>query len=262
MLRVAEKQKVRIQSVDRILDIIEEVSKEKHGLSISEIAKRLDLQVSTTYNLIGTLKTRDYIHQDPETKRYFLGVKILSLKNIYVENIEIKSTALPLLEELHEEIPETIHLSICQGDHMVPIARLDSKYSVRVDTVYPGNKGPLYCTATGRALLFQMSDQELTSLLNEIDIVSYTDHTLTNIDAIKEEIEKSKKRGYSQDMMEHQDDVYCIGAPIYNYDNKIIASISISVPSIRFSPFEKERLIENVTRTADKISARVGYEKS
>lgn len=244
-----------------MLDILEEIAQEKNGITVSEIAKRLNLQISTTYNLLNTLKMRDYVYQDIETKKYFIGVKIMSLKNTYTNNLDIQKVAAPYLDELHKEIAETIHLSIRVGSHVVPVHRLEAKHAIRVDSEYVGNKGPLYCTATGRALLLSLPESELDCFLNRIDILPFTEHTITDIEKIKEELANSKARGYTRDFMEYQQGVFCIGAPIYNYNSDVISSISVSVPSLRFSPHEQERITNNVIKTAQKISQQLGYQQ-
>jgi len=253
-----KKNKVRIQSVDRILDILEELSSEKNGLTISELAKRVDLQVSTTYNLVNTLRTRDYIYQNEETKKYFIGLRILALKNSFLDHLDIRSIAIPHLEKFHAELPETIHLSIRKDLHVIPIFRLESTHAIKVDSAYVGNESPIYCTATGRALLSNYNEAELDKLLSRIELKALTEHTITDKQALVKEIMDIKHRGYSRDRMEFQPNVYCIGAPLLNHESKVVASFSVSMPSIRYSQKDEERIAAFVTHYAHAISDDLG----
>lgn len=254
-----KKNGVRIQSVDRILDILEELSRSKHGITISDLARNLNLQVSTTYNLVNTLRTRDYVYQDPESKKYYIGPKVLALKNFYSDNLDIRDKVVPFIERLHREIPETVHLSIKSGTSVVPVYRLESTHTIKVDSAYVGNRGPIYCTATGRALLCGYKDEELRNLLSTLELKPYTEHTITDKDALIEEIKKSKERGYTLDNMEFQPNVHCIGAPLLNHEGEVVAAISVSTPSFRFTPEEKERIKSLVVQYAREISDELGY---
>lgn len=248
---------VRIQSVERILDIIECLSQASDGLKLTNISNQLDINISTCYNLIDTLKFRGYVYQEKDTKKYRLGIKIMSLQNAFLKGIDLQRLSHPILENLQYITSETVHLAILEDYHLQTVVKIESKHAIKV-SVY-NDKGPLYCTATGKALLCGMTESDLLEYLNQTQIEKYTPNTETDRQKIFKDIIASKERGYTLDNMEYQDSVYCVGAPIYNSKGQVEASVSISTPSIRWNEQRIEQLINRVQEATRKISTLLGY---
>ena len=137
------------------------------------------------------------------------------------------------------------------------IEKSDTVNSLRRYSII-GTRIPLYCTALGKSLIFEKSEKELKDLFQSIELKSFTDKTLNNVNELIENIQRAKVNGYSSDIEEHNMGVCCVGAPIYDYRNQITAAISISSKKEDFDEMDKDSLIEALVTSAKNISKRIG----
>src|ERR687889_356476 len=117
-----------IRSVDKVVDILELLSRESRGLALGELAKRLDLNASTAHHLLATLKARGLVAQDERTKVYRIGSRLVALVSQFLLGTDLYPAALSAVDELREVSGETSYLSILQnGEINVIIALTGSR---------------------------------------------------------------------------------------------------------------------------------------
>jgi DNA-binding IclR family transcriptional regulator len=124
---------------------------------------------------------------------------------------------------------------------------------------YVGKRAPLYCTALGKVLLAYLSTEERKKILGEKMLPRLTENTITDKGELKKELNKIKKQGFALDREENEKNIYCIAAPIRNYQGEVIAAISISSPIFRVDKNVQNNLNEALIETSKKISKRLGY---
>ena len=122
-----------------------------------------------------------------------------------------------------------------------------------------GRRAPAYCTGVGKVLLAYLPESELTAFLQTIKLERFTKNTITDPDLLKREIQLIRERGYSVDNEESTPGIRCVAAPILDASQHVIASISISGPSVRITDEKIPELADMVIETSQEISKALGY---
>lgn len=245
-----------VKSVVRAIKIIECFSQSEFELDLSEIVHKTKLPKATVHRILATLKNGGLVDQDPENRKYKLSLKLFELGSLVFGRLKLREVALPLIEELSKESGETVHLGILDKDEVISIEKVDSSFSLR-HSIYIGKRAPAYCTGVGKALLaFQPQDKIRSFFQNKRK--KYTANTITDADELEEELDRVRKEGFAVDNMEHEEGVRCVATSIRNYEGKVIASISISGPSIRITEEKIPQFALMVRKTAETISKKLG----
>lgn len=248
---------MKVQSLDRAFDILELLSREQHGLNLTEIGNRLELHKSTVYRILNALKNRGYIEKTARGS-YRLGMEFIELTSLYLNNLELKTEAQPVLRELSAATGNTSFLAIPQDNEIIYIDKMETHNSMRKYSII-GKRAPLYCTALGKSLLADKTADQIRLLYEEQTLEGYTARTITSIDSLVEEIAKTRERGWSIDNEEYENGIRCIGAPIHDYRREIIAAVSISGYVSSVAQGHADELAVHVVKAAEEISRRMGY---
>lgn len=259
-----EKEGKHVQSLERALNILEVMAREGAPISVTELAEKVNLKISTVHRLLATLSFRGYVDQSPEDNKYKLGLKLLEIGNSVLNHSDIRTITRPYLEELVEKCNETANLAILDETDVVYIDQVESKNLIIVRMLAQvGNRGPVHCTASGKVLLAFYPESKVDEIIEQIDMVKYTNETITDPKHLKKELQRIRQEGYALDWGEREEHVRCIAAPIFNYEGKIVASVSISGPSTRItSYYMKNELVDIITSTAADISKKMGYNRA
>ena len=221
-----------VKSLARAMRVLECFTVEQPELGISEIAKRLGMQKSTVFNILSTFQKTGYICQNPETNKYYLGVKILHLGYIVNHHMGLRDVFLPYLTKITEATHEVCYFGI-----------LDNNEVLYIESAYPssqqqtrnilGERAPLYCTGLGKAMLAFLPPDQIEEILSQ-EMTRYTPYTLCDRDAMRRHLEEIRLNGYAVDNMEHEFGVRCVAVPVFNAAGKAFAAVSVSGPSLRF----------------------------
>jgi len=248
---------MKVQSLDRAFDILELLSREQHGLNLTEIGNRLDLHKSTVYRLLQALKERGYIEKSAQGS-YRLGMEFIELSSLYLNNLELKTEAQPILRELSSLSANTAFLATLQENEVVYIDKMETHNSLRKYSII-GQRAPLYCTALGKSMLTGMAEEQIRKLYGGVELEAFTDRTITSVDGLVADIEKIRRRGWSVDDEEYEEGLRCIGAPIRDYRNEVIAAVSTSGYASVITRERVEEIAAYVLKAARDISQRMGY---
>jgi IclR family KDG regulon transcriptional repressor len=248
---------MKVQSLDRAFDILELLSREQHGLNLTEIGNRLDLHKSTVYRLLQALKERGYIDKSAQGS-YRLGMEFIELSSLYLNNLELKTEAQPILRELSSLSGNTAFLATLQESEVVYIDKMETHNSLRKYSII-GQRAPLYCTALGKSMLTGKTEEQIRSLYQERELQAFTERTIKSVDALVEEIETIRRRGWSLDDEEYEQGLRCIGAPIRDYRDEVIAAVSTSGYASVITRERVEEVAGYVVKAARDISRRMGY---
>lgn len=248
---------VIIQSVDRALQIIDFFTGPQAELGITEIAERMGLGKSTVYGLVNTLLKAGYLEQNPENKRYRLGLRLFELGSIVQSRMDVREIARPYLEALSQKFHMTVHMGIYRDWEMVYIDKVDSP-NTRIVYSQVGKRAPMYCTGIGKAVLANMSPADVRYILDSRPLEPLTVHTLTKPEEILEELERVRTNGYAVDNEEVELGLRCVAVPVYDYRKKPVAAVSISCAAAYLN---EAKILEAATalgETAKEISKRLG----
>ncbi len=250
--------KKRIQSIERIAEILDYLVDKPKGARLTTISKDLMLNKSTAFGLISTLEQLNYLEQDQETGKYVLGLKLFELGQASYARLDLVSVAKPHITRLSEKYEETVHVAVLSGTEVVYLDKVESSRSMRVSSQI-GGRQPVYCTALGKALAAYLSDKEIQELAQNTEFIRYTSTTITSPDQLVDELKRIKEQGYSIDNEESELGLYCVSAPVFNGEMKVIAAISIAGTVRRIKEEGGQKLINDIVETASIISANMGY---
>ena len=252
-----------VQSVDRALRIIEFLAENPTGAGITEISKSLGLSKGTVHRLISTLKERDFAYQSSNTELYRLSYKILYLYNCISNNIDMFKVSRPIIRKFADKVDATVHLATLdeKRSNIVYIDRIEPMNSQKpfVMSSRVGKKAPCYCTAAGKMLLSQYSDDEIRDIMKDEEYKTYTDKTIKNIDEFLEEIHKVRKQGYALDENEYDHGIICISIPIYNSNGKIDFAMSVTGLILYTKAEELINLKDQLDEVSRKVSNAINY---
>jgi DNA-binding IclR family transcriptional regulator len=246
-----------VNMVQKAFSIINVLS-EGMDLSLTEITQRLKLPKSTVHSLLETLKLEKVVEKDTNNGKYHLGVKLIELGNKAQLELDICKTALPFLRGLNTKFDETVHLTVLDNDEVLYVGCIESSRRLRTYSVL-GVRAPLYCTAVGKAILAFLPEEEISRIICDKPLKKITTNTLIDKDLLLKNLAQIRSRGYAIDDMEHEEHLRCIGAPIWNVQGEVFASLSISGPAVRNTYERIEAMASLVVTAGLEISKRLGY---
>ncbi|NWF69704.1 MAG: IclR family transcriptional regulator [Chloroflexi bacterium] len=257
-----EKQKeerYNIRVLDRAISILSLLS-DGRPRTLMEVSEGIDLSASTCFRMLSALASHNYIARDEASGQYSLGVACLELARSYQMSNHIRRVALPELEALRDETAETVHLAVLDRMEVLYLDKLPGLHAIGLMVSHVGGRVPSYCTGLGKALLAYTDTERVRQHFERTPLTRFTDTTLVQVDQLLAELQEIRRRGYALDRGEHEPDVRCVAAPIFDSQHKIAAAISIAGPSSRMEPLESnQERITRLLRAAQTISTQLGY---
>lgn len=238
------------------LTLIEALSNSDRPRGVTELATELGLTKSNVHRMLAALAARGYVKKDVEHGRYELTIRLWELGSGVIGRLNVKAVAFPFMQRLAEQARETVHLSILDGLGVVYIDKIDSPEPVRAYSTV-GGRAPAYCVATGKALLaFQPAKVIATIPFGQLK--AYTDRTITQRDALLQELERVRQNGYSVNRGEWRITVRGIAAPIFDANNAVVAAIGLSGPRERFNENKLREYARLIRNAGESISREMG----
>jgi len=249
-----------VPAVARALDVLELFIDGAESLSTPEIVARLGLPRTTGHELVSTLAARSYLVPLPGTpSRFRLGIRVFQLGSAYAARLDLVREGRAVVEQVAASCDETVHLAILDGTNVVYIAKADSTHAVRMVSAV-GRRLPAHCTAVGKMLLAGLSQAQLDARYQaDLPLVAMTPNSLASVAGLKRVLEEVRGRGLATDYCESNPDVACVAAPVYDHSGEMVAAMSISVPTIRWTPELRERWGRLVVEGAASLSAQLGH---
>jgi IclR family KDG regulon transcriptional repressor len=243
-------------AVERALIILKHVASSHEGLGVREIAKKFGYSPSVAQKILQALVAHDFVLQDSNSQVYQLGPAALQVGLSGLSGMEIRKVTKPFLQKLAEKSGETALLGVKTNEGVIYIEKSLSPNAIRMDPPI-GAFRPFNSTAIGKCMLAGKSDEEIEKLFKGNYFVKSTLHSLVDPEEIKKEIQIVREKGYALDREEYEEGAMCVGAPIKNFENHIIAAIAIAGPTTRMI-HNADKLIENVLNYAKQISMAFG----
>lgn len=246
------------QTLDRALSALMRIGESgRRGLTLAECSASLGYSKATAHRILRTLAARGFLRVDPERGLYTLGPTNLRLGMTFLEQLDIRTEALPLLRELGDRTGETVHLGVLDGCDVIYIEKIESTHAVRMFSRI-GHTMPAYSTGIGKAILAHLRPEELARALPE-KLERRTSATITVPEALVQHLAEIRRRGYSTDDVENEDGIRCVGAAVLDHSGRACAGISIAGPESRVTADRFPELGELVREAAMSVSQRMGY---
>ncbi len=251
----------QMQTLNRAIAVLDCFSQEQTELGVREISRMVNLSTSATGRLLSALKELGILSQNPETRAYSMGARVLSWAGVYNATLEVRNHAMPEIDNLRQSTRETISLYILEGSERVCIERQESPQGLRVVTRV-GRRLPLYAGSAGKVMLAFLPSDQQEAVLQAHPLEQLTSKTITDPDVLRRELKKANERGIAVSVGEWIEDAAGVAAPIFDQHGQVIAALSISGPAQRFTKENVRRYGEEVKSAAARISESLGYSRT
>jgi IclR family acetate operon transcriptional repressor len=247
-----------VPAVERAVLILQLLSQEPEGLTISQITKKTSISKSTVFTILTTLNLYGLVERMEETGRYQLGIGLFTLGSSVIERLDSRSRAYPILKRLAQQTQLTTHLGIIDKDEVIYIEKIEGQGPIKISSAI-GRRMGVHCTSLGKAILAELPEEGLQTIFAEDSLPQRTPNTITSVQLLQADLSQTKKRGYSFDDEENELGIRCLGAPIFNHRGEVMYAVSISGPRDRVSLDIVEPLAEKLKQAAREISQAIGF---
>lgn len=248
--------KSSIQVIERMMSLLQALARHAAPVNLKQLATETELHPSTAHRILSVMVDNRLVDRiEPGT--YRLGIRLLELGSLVKSRISVRQEAVPHMQLLHQALGETINLSVRHDDEVVYVERTTGSSSMMRVVQIIGARAPLHITAVGKIFLAEEGPEQWLEYARRTGLPRYTENTLTDPAQLARELERIRRHGYAFDNEEAEKGVSCIGAGIYNDENRLVAGLSVSAPSDRLD----RAWAAQVQQTAQNISRAIGYQQ-
>jgi len=247
-----------INSIDRALDILFVLQQEGKEMGVTQISKELGIYKSTVCRTLATLEKRNFVQQNPDNGKYWLGLKLYSMGMLIREKMPLKNIAYPYAKALSDKFKEVVHISVLDpsADLFPKHIIIDKIESDQVLSVTPpiGSISACHCAAVGKCLLAFSAPEYIEKFVGN-QLAAFTPNTITNWDDLLAALKTIRQEGFALDDEELELGLTCVAAPIFGTDQKVVAALSLSGPTSRVKSTKFADIVREAKKTAQCISA-------
>lgn len=244
------------QSVARAIAALNILAASTTPLGVRELARQLDVAPSIAQRLVRTLSNAGFIEQIEETSRYTIGYRAFLVGNAFIGQSSIHSVVMPELYALADQQINGF-LGVLRDRAVVYLANVQSTGPIAL-THRPGSQTYLHSTSLGKALLAEMTDQQIRALLGSDPLPRLTNTTKVTVNQLLAEMKSIRSQGYALNEEENRVGVFSVGAVVRDASNRVIGALSGGVPSAILNKKERTRIIGLVVQAAKNASRRLG----
>jgi IclR family KDG regulon transcriptional repressor len=247
-----------MKSLHKVLNIIEAVA-DSGSIGIRDLSAFTGFPPATIHRITSTLVERNYLKQDPVTKKLSLSIQFLELGTKVQDHFNLTAIARPHLERLMGETKESVNLAVQDGDHVAYLDHVRSDYSMLQLFTKPGARVPLYCTGVGKMFMSQWTISQVKEYLRRTPLIPHTPRTIVDRSRFLEELSGIRLRGYAVDNEEMEDGVRCVAALIVDHLGKPAGAISISGAAMRVTPGRIKAFVKSLKACSGAVSKEMGF---
>lgn len=247
----------QVQSLIKALRVLQALARSHDGMTLTEIAQTVGLPASTAHRLLSTLQQDRFVRFDPAGHLWQVGVETFIVGNAFVRTRDVVMMARPRMRRLMEESGETVNLYFAEDGEAVCMAQIECRQMMRA-IARPGGRVGMHCSGVGKALLAWMPEREVGRILERHGLPHITEKTIQTPKALREELERTRTRGFAIDDEEHAVGLRCVAAPIVDEHGALLAGVSVSGPKARIPDHRLALLGAMVAEAAREITAELG----
>ncbi|MTH78796.1 HTH-type transcriptional regulator BhcR [Paracoccus aestuariivivens] len=244
-----------VRALERALDVLDVIAA-GNGLTLSEIAQRLDQAPSTVHRVLVTLAARGMAETDRQNQQWQIGPTAFRLGSAFMRRAGLVDRARPVLRRLMEETGETANLGILNGDAVLFISQAETHETIRA-FFPPGTRSALHASGIGKALLAHAGPEELRQMIRGLRLERFTPTTLATPEDLTADLILTRERGYALDNEERAPGMRCIAAPIFDLNGEAAAGISVSGPIHRMSDGRLDAIARAVIAAGRELSTGI-----
>lgn len=209
----------RVPAVEKCFSILSLLAEEKRSFGFSEIARELDLNKSTVFNILHTLNELNILEKD-SNGQFRLGPSLFILGNAAAGGSELIQAVHPYLEAINNRFKVSAFFGILAGHEVIIVDKADHANPIKISSEV-GMKIPVDAGVAGKALLAQLPSDKIDEILSQITLKKYTKHTIADKTAHKQEILKIKKSGIAYDREEYIEGLAAVAVSFKTYRKEL-----------------------------------------
>jgi DNA-binding IclR family transcriptional regulator len=244
-----------VQSVDRALTILAILAR-LGQVGVTEIAVELGVHKSTAFRLLSTLEAHDIVEQTEDRGKYRLGLGLVRLAGASTARLDVVQEARPVSRRLAAACGETVNVAVLSDGSALYVDQVAGGSGLQSHN-WVGQRVPLHATSNGKVLLSGLDSDEVDRRLESLP--SYTEGTITSRGELHQELASVRQRGYAVAVDELEVGLTALAAPLRSAHGDVVASMSVSGPSLRLDPARVEQLIPVLVAAAEEVSGRLGW---
>lgn len=245
-----------VQALERGLRILDVLSREGR-MPLGQIAKLVDLNLSTAHHLMKTLEGAGYVSLGRD-KNWQLSGRVFQLAASAWNADELATLGVTTIAELQQQTGESTQLAVFDRRHVILVGKFDGEGPERLFERL-GAPRPAYCTALGKALLAYQDPTVVDAYLGATELKALTPTTITSAIRLKEELRNIRRKGIAVDDQEFSHGIRCIAAPVFNFSNSVVAALGMFGPAWRVSHERVSLHSKTVADLAHRLSKELGY---
>lgn len=249
-------QNATIRSLDRALSVLKTVS-DGSGMSLTEIADATQESPATIYRILTTLRLHAMVEFVEANQLWHVGSGAFRIGSNFLRRTHLAEQSRQFMERLMVQSGETANLAIIDQGEVIFISQVETSEPIRA-FFPPGTRSAVHASGIGKAILSFRSSLKMNSLLNGQPLEAFTSHTIVKEEQLREELARSRIRGWAVDDEERTPGMRCIAAPIFNRFEEAVAGISISGPTVRMTKDRDAEFGMLVRQAADEITRATG----
>lgn len=248
-----------IKSLVKTLRLLKLFSPQRNVWTAEDLTSALGYHKSSVQRILTTLTDEGFLAKvAPRRSEYRLGPDILFLGNVAEMSLDLRAVARPVMLDLVEQAQETCYLCVADQDQCLYVDKVECSQPIRIINQV-GQRNPMHCTGVGKALMSGMSEDAIDRLIATHGLRAHTRNSITDRDRLMLELDGIRRHGIAFDNEELNPGVKCVAAPIRDSTGSVIAAISLSGPTQRFTPSAMRRFEKDIKAASIEISRAIGF---
>jgi DNA-binding IclR family transcriptional regulator len=244
-----------MSSIKRAIQVLDLLAR-KGGLGVRAVAQQLALPVGSVHRLLIDLADEGVVERNAEGA-WQLSYRLLAITDLQLDGVAFPRLARPFCESIAEKTRETVNVNVLSGEGCVCIDKVRGNEGMQLDNRI-GSRGPITTGGAGKAMLAFMDETEREQVFaGPLELL--TPYTISDPARLREEINRTRERGYSIDDQEVVVGVYCVAVPILDRMGHSVAAMSITGPSVKKPGPEVLPLVLMLQDACRHVSHRLGY---
>lgn len=237
----------------RLFALLELIAAKDQFVSLQGLVEETGLPKPTLHRMLQQLEGAGLLIRQGDSRQYGTGARLRRLAENILLNATQHGARHGVLRHLVEEIGETCNVTALSGNEVIYLDRVETPEPLRF-YLRPGSRVPVHCSASGKMLLSQLSPAQRHKLLAHSPLKAYTDNTLTDLDALEEELKAVRKNGYALDDEEFLPGLVCVAVLVPNPSGRSNMCVAVQAPVMRLTPEKALRLLPALQRAAESMS--------
>ena len=238
-------------SVKKAFAILSAISSSKEGLGVSELARGLNMAKSTVHGMTAALEEVGAVMRDPRTKRYKLGFTLLEIGRSAYSQIDLETSARPIMEDLMEKTQTSVFLGILNWDHVTVLDIVESRQDLKI-TAPVGTTMPLFAGAVGKVFLASMDEEQAAKIVNSKGLPQFTENSIVDSELYYQELKRVRQKGYAVDDEEYILGVRAVASPI-----KGLGQLKSAIWAVGFKASLDKKKMQSLTKETQKAAGAI-----